>query len=166
MSRPIVVFSCALLAFVASAAAAQDVSRAYCGKDGKAHLVYRDGAAETPATEPKQVGCDHITVARDGRTVGWSVLAENCCTSYSTPIAVVVFHNRKQTVILPGQMVWEWRFLNDGKRVAVLSGPVHGDATIAVLYDANDGKALERWSGKTTPPNWAAGWEKQFAGRE
>jgi hypothetical protein len=23
---------------------------------------------------------------------------------------------------LPGQMVWEWRFMGEGKRVAVLSG--------------------------------------------
>jgi hypothetical protein len=164
MSRSVVVvFSCALLAFIAGTASAQVISRAYCGKDGKVQVVYRDGTARTPATEPKQVGCDHVTVATDGRTVGWSVLAENCCTSYSTPIAVVVYHNDRRTVISPGQMVWEWRFIKEGKRVALLSGPVHGNATAAALYDAHNGKALARWDGKTRPPAWAMGWEQQFA---
>ena len=166
MSRPVVVFSCALLTLFSGTAAAQDILRAYCGNDGKAHLLYRDGAERTPPTEPKQVGCDHVTVATDRRTVGWSVLVENCCTSYSIPTAVVVYHNGKQAVISSGQMVWEWRFIKEGKRVAVLSGPVHGDATEADLYDAHDGKALARWDGKGIPPTWAMGWEQQFANRE
>src|SRR5690349_18531457 len=159
MSRPVFVFSCALVTFIARTAAAQDIRNAYCGKEGKAHVVYRDGAAWAAPIEPKQVGCDHVTVAKDGRTVGWSVLVENCCTSYSIPIAVVVYHNGKQTVISPGQMVWEWRFINEGKRVALLAGPVHGDATAAHLYDAHDGRVLARWDGKGIPPKWAMGWE-------
>ena len=166
MPRPVAVIACALLILIAGTAAAQDVSRAYCGKDGKAHLVYRDGAALTAPGEPKQVGCDHVTVAMDGRTVGWSVLVENCCTSYTIPIAVVVYRNGKQAVISPGQMVWEWRFIEQGKRVAVLSGPVHGEATAADLYDAHNGKALSKWDGKGAAPIWAMGWEQQFANRE
>jgi len=166
MSRLVVLFSYALLTFIARPAAAQEVLRAYCGRDGKAHLVFRNGAARTLPTREKQVGCDHVTVARDGRTVGWSVLVENRCTSYPIPIAVVVYHNGKQTVISPYQMVWEWRFTDEGKRVAVLSGQVHGDPTAADLYDAQNGKALARWDGKGTPPIWAIGWEQQFASRE
>lgn len=167
MSRSVVVvFCCALLTFIARTASAQDISRAYCGKDGKAHLLYRNGVARTPATEPRQVGCNHVRVSTDGRTVGWSVLIENCCTSYPIPIAVVLYQNNKQTVISPGQMVWEWRFVEQGKRVAVLFGPVHGNATAATLYDVHDGKALARWDGKGNPPAWAMGWEQQFANRE
>src|SRR5215471_6263202 len=87
MSRHVDVFACAILTGIAPTAAAQKVLRAYCGKDGKAHIVHRGGAAQTPAAEPEQIGCEHITVAGDGRTVGWLVLVENCCTSYSIPIA-------------------------------------------------------------------------------
>jgi hypothetical protein len=166
MSRLVVVFSCALLMSLTCTVTAQAVSRAYCGKDGKAHLVYRDGAARTAPTQPQQIGCDHVTVATDGRTVGWSVLVDNCCTSYPIPIAVVIYNDGKQTVISPDQMVWEWRFIEEGKRVAVLSGPVHGDAAAANLYDAHDGKPLARWDGKGTPPTWALGWEQRFADRE
>ena len=91
------------------------------------------------------------------------MLVENCCTSYPIPIAVVVYRNGRQRVISPGQMVWEWRFIDEGKRVAVLSGPVHGDATAASLYDAQSGRVLATWDGKGTGPNWTTGWEQQFA---
>jgi hypothetical protein len=163
MLRLVVVLACALMTFISPTVAAQTVSRVYCGKDGKAHLVYRDGAARTPAAEAEQVGCENITVAGDRHTVGWSVLVENCCTSYPIPIAVVVYRNGKQRVISPGQMVWEWRFIDEGKRIAVLSGPVHGDATAANLYDAQSGRVLATWDGKGTGPYWTTGWEQQFA---
>lgn len=166
MPRRVAVLVCALLTFVARTSTAQDVSRAYCGKDGKAHIVYRDGATRTPATATKQVGCEHITVAKDGRTVGWSVLVDNCCTSYPIPISVVVYRNGKQMVISSDQSVWEWRFIDEGRRVAVLSGPLHGGATAANLYNSHNGRVLATWDGKETAPIWATGWERQFAEHE
>lgn|SRR5215472_4715112 len=105
-------------------------------------MMYRQGGVRT-LTEPKPVGCEPITVAAEGRTVGWSVLVENCCTSYRIPTSVAVYCDGKRTIISPGQMVWEWRFLDEGKSVAVLSGPVHGEATVANLYDVHSGKAIE-----------------------
>lgn len=160
------VFVCVLLTFVAPPSTAQDVSRAYCGKDGKAHVVYRRGVARAPAIEAKQVGCEHISVAKDGRTVGWSVLVENCCTSYPIPISVVVYRDGRQTVISSNQTIWEWRFIDEGGSVAVLSGPVHGGATAANLYNSHNGRVLATWNGKETAPTWAAGWESQFATQE
>lgn len=52
------------------------------------------------------------------------------------------------------------------QRVAVLSGPVHGEAREANLYDAHSGKVIAAWAGDGTAPNWAIGWEQQFAERE
>jgi hypothetical protein len=166
MPRRVILLSSVLLMFMASPSSGQDVARAYCGKDGKAHVLYRGGAARTLAAEPKQVGCERITVAVDTRTVGWSVLVENCCTSYSIPTSVIVYRNGKQAIISPGQMVWDWRFVGEGERIAVLSGPVHGEATAAHLYDAQSGKTLASWAGKGTAPNWATGWQEQLAKRE
>jgi len=143
-------------------AGAQQISRTYCGKDGKAHIVYRDNSELAIDPVVRQVGCEHLTVAGDGATVGWSVLAENCCTSYPIPTSVIVYRNRKQAVISPGQMVWDWRFVDNGRRVAVLSGPVHGEATEAALYDAHNARLLGEWNGKGMLPNWATGWEDKF----
>lgn len=77
MARLLSLLAFAIFALIASRTSAQNVSRAYCGKDGKAHVVYQDGGELTLSLEPGQVGCEHITIAADGRTVGWSVLVEN-----------------------------------------------------------------------------------------
>jgi len=165
MPHLLVVFTSALVVLGARHSFGQDVSRAFCGQDGRAHVMYRQGGVRTPTAEPKQVGCEHITAAADGRTIGWSVLVENCCTSYSIPTSVVVYCDGRRTIISPGQMVWEWRFIDEGKRVAVLSGPVHGEPTVASLYDAHSGKTIEMWAGEGTAPNWATEWDHQFPKR-
>lgn len=165
MLRLLVMLTFALLTFSTRHSFGQDVLRAYCGKDGKAHVMFRQGEAKTLTAEPKQVGCKQVAVAADGRTVGWSVMVENCCTSYSIPTSIVVYCDGKRTIISPGQMVWRWRFIDEGARIAVLSGPVHGVAAAANLYDVHSGKALEMWAGEGKAPNWAADWEHQFSKR-
>jgi hypothetical protein len=152
-----------MLLFTVPSAIAQKVSRAYCGDDGKAHLVYGKGAVKTVPPQRQQVGCENISVAADGHTVAWSALVENCCTSYPIPIAVVVSRDGKKAVISPGQMIWQWHFVGRGDRVAVLSGPVHGFAAAAGLYDAHSGKVLTSWNGTGASPEWAEGWEGEFA---
>src|SRR6266542_6558499 len=91
-------------------------------------------------------------------TVGWSVLIPNCCTSYPIPTSVIVYRNGKKTAIAPGQMIYEWQFLHRGKRIAILSGPVHGRAATAGLYEAQSGRMLKTWHGRGTVPDWAKGW--------
>jgi hypothetical protein len=165
MARLLFWLALAIFALIAPRASAQNVSRAYCDKDGKAHIVYRGGAERTLPVEPGQVGCDHISIAADGRTVGWSVLVENDGTSYPIAISVLLYRDKSQTVISPAQAVWEWQFIDGGKRVAVLSGPLHGGASEAKLYDSHSGKVLATWAGKSTTPNWAEGWQEKFGER-
>jgi hypothetical protein len=92
--------------------------------------------------------------------------SKTAALSYSIPISVVVSRGGNHKVISPGQMVWDWRFIDQGQRLAVLSGPVHGEATAANLYDAHSGNVIGTWTGNGTAPNWAVGWEQQFAKRE
>jgi hypothetical protein len=151
-----------LFACIADAAAGQTVSRAFCGEDGKAHLVYAGAPERTISPEEKQVGCADITVAEDGRTVGWAVQVDNCCTSYPIPVAVVLLNNGRKTVLPCDQVLWQWRFIDQGKRVAILTGPVHGWASAADLYDSHTAKRLKIWEGSGETPEWAHGWEGEF----
>jgi hypothetical protein len=144
-------------------AAAQTVTRAYAGDDGKTHLIFSDGRAKTMAGEEQQVGVDEVTIAADERTVAWAVLYDNCCTSYPIRGAIIVFRNGKKVILSVPQMVHDWRFLGHGERVALLYGPVHGNAAGANLYDAANGKLLESWHGKEPGPAWADEWTGAFA---
>jgi len=73
-----------------------------------------------------------------------------------------VYRNGKKTAIAPGQMIYEWQFLHRGKRIAILSGPVHGRAATAGLYEAQSGRMLKTWHGRGTVPDWAKGWIERF----
>lgn len=141
----------------------QAVQHARCGEDHKAHLTFADGSSETVTPAEDQVGCERITVAADRHTVGWSVLVEHCCTSYPIAISVVVRRDKKYVVIPAGQMVWDWHFVMQGEQVAMLSGPVHGNASFAGLYSSRSGKLITSWNGKGHPPRWAEGWQSEFA---
>lgn len=68
-----------------------------------------------------------VELVQDQRTLGWTVNVENCCTSYSIPLSVVLFRDRRVPHTLDqGQMIWNWMFVQGGKEVAVVFGPTHG----------------------------------------
>jgi hypothetical protein len=140
----------------------QKIPKATCAKDGTIHLSYISARPKVIPPEPKQVGCEDPVIAADHRTVGWSILVENCCTSYPIPIAVVVYNNGKKTRISTPQMIWNWHFLDAGKQVAVLSGPVHGSPARALVFDSRTGKLLQQWNGASPVPDWAKDWEAEF----
>ena len=152
--------ACVLL-IVVQAGIAQTVSRAYVGDDGNAHLMFTNGVGSTMPRVPQQIGCESIAISPDRKTVGWSVLVENCCTSYPIPTSVVVHRKGKTSTISTGQMIWRWHFLGN-ERLALLSGPVHGWAATANLYSLRTGKILESWNGKGDAPDWAQAWENDF----
>jgi hypothetical protein len=143
-------------------AIAQNVSRAYAGEDGKAHVVYANGAAKTVPPEKQQVRCESILVAADKRTVGWSVLVKNCCTSYPIATAIVLYRNGRKTIVSPPQAIYQWHFTGGGDRIAVLFGPVHGGAAGANLYDVRSGEIAASWNGKGPIPPWAKDWQNEF----
>ena len=140
----------------------QTVERAVCGEDGKAHIVYTGGRAKVVAPEAGQTGCDRMTVAADGRLVGWSVLSNNCCTSYPIATAVAVMKDGRKRIFFADQSVWQWKFVEGDRCVAVLSGPVHGAASAALLFEVASGRRLAAWNGAGEAPAWARGWESQF----
>jgi hypothetical protein len=150
------------LVWFAQLAVCQTVTRAFVMADGKMRLTYANGSAKIVPPEPQQVECEAISFGKDQQIVGWSVLVPNCCTSYPVAAFVVIYQGGKKTVISTPQMIYQWHFVADGKRVAVLSGPVHGWASTAGLYDARKGKLLSSWYGEGAAPKWAAGWKKEF----
>jgi hypothetical protein len=145
----------------------QTVSRAYCGEDGRAHVVFQNGKQNTIEPETvelagQQVECRHILVAGDRRTVVWAALFGIGTPSYPIALELVVLKNGKKIVITPGQMIWEWRFIGQGDRIAVLHGPTHGWASEANVYDSRTGMVLSSWNGRGEQPDWTNGWEDNF----
>jgi len=142
---------------------------------GPLHIIYSDGTEivqNLPPMKPstdkeivfKAVGFSGVELAQDRQTLGWTTNFQNCCTSYSIPLSVVVFqHKQVLHTFDQGQMVWSWMFLEGGKQVAIVFGPTHGpEVGDYQLYDVKTGKLMsEVWgdadtqSLKTDAPDWA-----------
>lgn len=148
---------------------------------GPLHIVYGDGTEYVKTLPPLErsteketvfndVGFSGVQLAEDRQTIGWTINVENCCTSYSIPVSLVIFRHRQilHTFDL-GQMVWSWMFIKGGDRVAVVSGPTHGpEIGDYCLYNARTGKLIaEVWGDEDTQalkPN-APQWAKQLQDR-
>jgi hypothetical protein len=161
------------------------VDKAAPGSDyetGNLHIIYTDGTEviekiplKEKSTEANTVynqeGISDIEVAADKRTIGWTAMVDNCCTSYSVPVSVAIYQSGKKVLhIQQGQMVWYWTFLNGGKRVSVVWGPTHGaEVGDYQLYDAKTGRMLSEVFGEEeiqglapNAPKWAKLVEEQM----
>lgn len=113
-----------------------------------------------------QVGFAQVAIAPDGLSVGWVGLKQNCCTSYRIPTRLTVYvQGTQHTFEGEGLPVWQWRFLEAGKRVAFHQETVHGGLGMHYeLHDVATGRLLAEWSPeidqrghalpKQSPPKW------------
>lgn len=142
---------------------------------GPLHIIYSDGTEIVKALPPLEastekktvfnaVGFSGVQLSEDRQTLGWTVNVENCCTSYSIPLSLVVLRNKRDLRTFDqGQMVWSWMFVKGGEQVAVVFGPTHGpEIGDFRLYDVKTGKLIsESWGDEDTQalkpsaPEWA-----------
>jgi hypothetical protein len=151
---------------------------------GPLYIIYSDGTHFIQKLPPLRkstdkdtvfnaVGISEVQLADDRQTLGWAVQVENCCTSYSVPLSVVVFRSGRVIHSFDsGQMVWNWMFLHGGNQLAVVWGPTHGpEVGDYRLYDVKTGKLVSEVYGdeasqalKADAPEWAKRLEEQFHG--
>jgi hypothetical protein len=137
---------------------------------GPLHIIYDDGSEVVKTLPPlkantfNSVGFSEVQLAADRQTLGWTIDVENCCTSYSIPVSVVVLrHKQVFHTFSQGQMVWSWMFVQGGGRLAVVFGPVHGpEVGDYRLYDVNTGRLISEIRGdedtqslRPNAPEWA-----------
>lgn len=123
---------------------------------GSLHIIYSDKTEVVERLPPKQeitpdsvvfneVGLTEPKLAADKRTIAWTEQFENCCTSYSIPLVLTIYSSGKNIAhVDQGQMVWNWMFVEGGKRVAAVWGPVHlSDIGDYQLFDAETGHMID-----------------------
>jgi hypothetical protein len=123
---------------------------------GSLHIIYSDKTEVVEKLPPKEKsaansivfnedGISGPKVAADERTIAWTEQFDNCCTSYSIPLALAIYRSGKNIVhIQQGWMVWDWMFREGGKQVAAEWGPVHlSDIGDYQLYDAMTGRMID-----------------------
>ena len=148
---------------------------------GPLHVIYSDGTEVVQKLPPlkkstdketafNEVGFSEVQLADDKKTLGWAVQVENCCTSYSIPLTVVVFRSGKILHSFNQQMVWKWMFLPGSIQLAIVWGPTHGpEVGDYRLYNIASGSLVsEVWGDEDTQslkndaPNWARELEERL----
>ena len=148
---------------------------------GTLHIAYSDKTEIVEALLPKeksterkivynQEGITDVKVAADKRTIGWAETFDNCCTSYSIPIALAIYRSGDTILhIQQGQALWYWTFRDSGEHVAAVWGPTHGPyGGDYQLYDAKTGHLISEVFGdprtqslSADAPEWAKETEHQ-----
>jgi len=145
---------------IAGASGAQTYSRADIDANGQLHIITSTGREIRPAGDSGQAGFDHVAISPDGRAVGWLALFPNCCTTYPVPLKLIVLvAGKRRTFSGNGLPVWEWKFSEDGRYVAIRQAPVHGDAPQHYeLRDVKNGRLVDSFEAGSkrsrSPPPW------------
>lgn len=150
----------------ACAQATLTVSKAYLDSRNEVHILYSNGEQIQPPRETGQVSCESLKVADDNQTVGWLVDFENDATSYPVPLDLLVFRGKRVLQRLGGDLaaIEDWRFLERGKQVALVTNTVHGGGHAHYeLRDTEKGTLLAKWDGTLNQrsPAWTRGlWDQ------
>jgi hypothetical protein len=99
---------------------------------------------KAPKTRVDQDGFGVPKISTDGRSVGWTVLIANCCTSYPLPRALVIYQQGKAPRTFDATFsIWHWHFLRGGTAIAYAESLPHGLVpTFYQLVRIRDGKTL------------------------
>lgn len=156
------------------------VEDATIDKGGRVHLRWtgqleqvvardKDGYCEASDDETphcEDAGAEQLQISGDRLSVGWVAEYNACCQSYPMPLVLVVVRNGHVVQrIQPGRPVFDWRFEQGDRLVALFSDTPHGDyAPVCELYDTRTGKQVASWDGpkSSKAPRWAEPLEKNF----
>ena len=165
--RRLPVLFCVIACLSANAAAGPAVTKAFIDTNGSVHIVTSDGRDHTitPAKWQNGGGFTDVSVAPDGRTVGWVVnqmLAPfEGGTNYAYPVGadVDVWRDGKVIRKFGTGLIQDWIFLKNGEEIAIHTDPSHGRQSYdCTRYDVRTGKELEHWSldrKDYVVPDWA-----------
>jgi hypothetical protein len=131
---------------------------------GQLHIMTEEGREITPLRTASQVSFGSPALSPDRRTVGWLVEYDSSKllgVPYD-PIAgeLVLYKNGRIVHRFDADpVIWDWKFVNGGSRIAYTIGPLHGNPSGCVLRDAFSGRVIKRWfyDENAELPDWATG---------
>ena len=84
----------------------------------------------------KQTAFERPVLSEDRHAVGAQGMFGNCCTSYDIPLQLVIYSNGKTLRFDDGLAIFDWHFVDGGRRVAFSQQPVH--FTCSVHWELRD----------------------------
>ena len=148
-------------------AKATTIDRFYTVNEEVLHIIFSDGRDVQIHKERgrysinedvlTQVEFENIQLAEDKRHIGWLASYMICQQSYSCTPELVIFHAEQgiKYILPPHGVMWNWKFIDKGKQIAVQYGFPHGDEGAFALYETDSGNKLADYSAiEKTTPRW------------
>ena len=102
----------------------------------KTVIVRKGGLSKAGETFGRQTAFQNPVLSPDRRAVGAQALFENCCTSYDIPLQLVIYSNGKTHRFEGRLAIFDWHFVDGGRRVAFSQQTVH--SACAVHWELRD----------------------------
>jgi len=98
--------------------------------DRKLVVVPKGGISKAGETFGKQTAFEKPVLSDDRRAVGAQAMFENCCTSYDIPLQLVVYSNGRTHRFEGRLAIFDWHFVDGGRRVAFSQQTVHSACAV------------------------------------
>lgn len=95
-----------------------------------------DGNVSIPLGEG-QVSISQPALSKDRKKVGWLIEYQDEANPSASPYpgTLVIYNNDDTKIeITVADAIWGWKFLSDGKRVAITHGPLHFSNPVEEIY--------------------------------
>jgi hypothetical protein len=102
----------------------------------KTIIVRKGEFSKAGETFGKQRSFEKPVISDDRRAVGAQAMFENCCTSYDIPLQLVIYSNGRTHRFEGGLAIFDWHFVDGGRRVAFSQQTVH--AACAVHWELRE----------------------------
>ncbi len=134
------------------------VEEAFLDPEENVHIIYSSGEDVQITRDGR---CEDLKVDKTQQLVGWvrrgTVEDEKGRVIKEFRAEIVVYQNGNQRKVISGDMtIWNWKFWEDGKKVAFCTGPTHRYCFFR-LYDLESGRIIDECnkSDSANCPAWA-----------
>ncbi len=134
------------------------IEKAFLDSEENVHILYSSGEDVQITRDGR---CEDLKVDMAQQLVGWvrrgRVEDEKGRVINEFRAEIVVYQNRNQRKVISGDMtIWNWKFWENGKKIAFCTGPTHGYCFFK-LYDLEKGHIIDECnkSDSTDCPAWA-----------
>ena len=104
--------------------------------DQRRLIVPKGGSPKAGESVGKQMAFEKPVLSGDRRAVGAQAMFGNCCTSYDIPLQLVIYSGGKTHRFEGGLAIFDWHFVDGGRRVAFSQQSVH--FTCSVHWELRD----------------------------
>lgn len=157
--KPYLLTACLIFTIVQEVGALRTtIEKAYIDAGENVQVVLISGEDNQLTVDGR---CEDLKFDQEQQVLGWvqrGIVEDdkgNVLEEFRAEISIYKNGHFKKA-ITTGQTIWNWKFLDNGKKIVYGSGPTHGRESYFELYDIENGRPIQNCSTIPNCPDWAS----------